>query len=79
VFHALALGLKQVTCPYKFKPEPINKYDGSSNPEEFIQFHHTVIEAAKGDDRVKVNYMPTALIGAARSWIINLSEGTIYN
>jgi hypothetical protein len=28
---------------------------------------------------VKANYPSTALTGAARSWLINLSEGTIYN
>jgi hypothetical protein len=38
-----------------------------------------VIEAVGGDDRIKANYLPMALSGAARSWPINLSEGTIYN
>jgi hypothetical protein len=31
-----------------------------------------------GDDRVKINYLPTALSGVARSWLINLSERSIY-
>jgi hypothetical protein len=56
----------------------IDKYDGSSNPEEFIQVYHTVIEAAGGDDRVKLNYLHMVLYGAARSWLINLPEGSIY-
>jgi hypothetical protein len=56
----------------------IDKYDGSSNPKEFIQVYHTIIEAAGGDDRVKVNYLPTALSGVARSWLINLPDGSIY-
>jgi hypothetical protein len=38
-----------------------------------------VIEAAWGDDRVKDNYLSTVVCGAARSWLINLLEGTIYN
>jgi hypothetical protein len=33
-------------------PGSINMYDGSSNPEEFIQIYHMVIEAAAGDDHV---------------------------
>jgi hypothetical protein len=78
-FHALALTLRQVVWPDKFRPGHIDKYDGSNNPEEFIQVYHTVIEAARGDDRVKANYLPTVLSGAARPWIINLPEGTIYN
>jgi hypothetical protein len=28
--------LRQVVCPEKFKAGHIDKYDGSSNPEEFI-------------------------------------------
>jgi hypothetical protein len=56
----------------------MNKYDGSINPEEFIQAYHTVIEAVRGDDRVKANYLPTVLSGASRSWIINLPEGSIH-
>jgi hypothetical protein len=70
--------LRQVAWPDKFKPGPINKYGGSSNPEEFIQVYHTVIDATGGDDRVKVNYLPMTFTGVARSWLINLSEGSIY-
>jgi hypothetical protein len=51
--------------PKKFKLEHIDKYDGSSNPEEFIQVYHTVIEAAGGDNRVKANYLLTAMSGVA--------------
>jgi hypothetical protein len=56
----------------------IDKYDGYSNPDEFIQVYHTIIEAAGGDDRVKANYLPTTLSGVARSWLINLLKGSIY-
>jgi hypothetical protein len=38
-----------------------------------------VIETPGGDDQVKPSYLPTVLSGAARSWLINLHEGTIYN
>jgi hypothetical protein len=41
--------------------------------------YHTIIEATRCDDRVKDNYLPMALSGVARSWLINLPEGTIYN
>jgi hypothetical protein len=79
MFHALAPELRQVVCSDKFKPRPIDKYDVSSNPEAFIQAYHTVIEVARGDHQLKANYLPMALCGVARSWLINLIEGTIYN
>jgi hypothetical protein len=66
-FRALAAPLRQVIWPEKFKAGHIDKYDGSSNPEEFIQVYHTVIEAAGEDDQVKANYLPTTLSGVTRS------------
>jgi hypothetical protein len=77
-FRALAPSLRQVVWPEKFKVGHINKYDGSSNPEEFIKVYHTVIEATGEDDRVKANYLPTSLSSVARSWLINLPEGSNY-
>jgi hypothetical protein len=77
-FCALAPSLRQVIWPEKFKAGHIDKYDGSSNSKEFIQVYHTVIEAVGGDDWVNANYLPTALSGVARSWLINLPEGSIY-
>jgi hypothetical protein len=76
-FRALAGPLREVQWPAKFKAGHIDQYDGTSNPEEFIQVYHTVIKAAGGDDRVKANFLHTALTGAARSWLINLSEASI--
>jgi hypothetical protein len=77
-FHALAPSLRQVVWPEKFKARHIDKYDGSSNSEEFIQVYHTIIEAAGGIDRVKANYLPTTLSNMTRSWLINLPERSIY-
>jgi hypothetical protein len=76
-FRTLAGPLRQVWWPDKFKTDNIDKYDDSSNPEEFIQMYHTIIEAAGGDDQVKANFLPTALTDAARSWLINLPEGSV--
>jgi hypothetical protein len=67
MFRTLVPRLRQVVWSDKFKPGSINKYDCSSNPEEFIQVYHMIIEDAGGDDRVKANYLPTALTVAARS------------
>jgi hypothetical protein len=76
-FRALVGPLRQVRWPDKFKTGNINWYDGSNNPKEFIQVYQTVIEAAGGDDRVKANFLPTALTGAARSWLINLPKRSV--
>jgi hypothetical protein len=57
-FHALASSLRQVVWLEKFKPRHVDKYDSCSNPEEFIQVYHTIIEATGGDDRVHLQLKP---------------------
>jgi hypothetical protein len=79
VFCALAPKLRQITWPDEFKPGPIDKYDGSNNPEESIQVYHMIIDVAGGDDWVEANCLATTLTGAAKSWLISLPESTIYN
>jgi hypothetical protein len=39
--------------------------------------YQTIIEATEGDDWVKANFLPTALTGATRSWLINLPDGSV--
>jgi hypothetical protein len=71
----LAGPLREVWWPAKFKAgHIIDQYDKSNNPEEFIQVYQTIIKAVRVDDRVKANFLHTALTGAARSWLINLPE-----
>jgi hypothetical protein len=70
----LAGPLREVRWSAKFNAGHIDQYDGSSNPEEFIQVYQIIIEATGGDDRVNANFLHTALTGAPRSWLINLSE-----
>jgi hypothetical protein len=76
-FYALAGPLIQVRLPDKFKTGNIDRYDGSSNTEEFIQVYQIVIEVTGGDDWVMANFLLMALTDAVRSWLINLPEGSI--
>jgi hypothetical protein len=76
-YRALARPLREVRWPNKFKADNIDPYNRSSNPEKFLQVYQTIIEAAGGDDRVKANFLPMVLSNATRSWLINLSEGSI--
>jgi hypothetical protein len=76
-FRALTGPLRQVRWPDKFNAGNIDQYDGYNNPKKFIQVYQTIIEAAGGDDRVKANFLPTALTDVARSWLINLPKGSI--
>ena len=69
--------LRRVRWPEKFRPAPIKKYDGTYNPDKFLQIYTTVVEAVGGTPKVMANYFPTALTGSARSWLMNLPAASI--
>jgi hypothetical protein len=76
---ALADHLRAVTWPSKFRPHLPEKYDGTSNPLEFLQVYVTAITAAGGDTTVMATYFHVALSGPARTWLMNLTPGSIYS
>jgi hypothetical protein len=69
--------LREVRWSNKFKAGNIDQYDSSNNPEESIQVYQMVTVPAGGDNWVNNNFLPTTLISAAGSWLINLPKGSI--
>jgi hypothetical protein len=76
---ALADHLRAATWPSKFRSHLSEKYDGTSNPSEFLQVYITAITAAGGDTTVMATYFHVALSGPARTWLMNLTPGSIYS
>jgi hypothetical protein len=76
---ALADHLRATSWPPKFQPHLPEKYDGTSNPSEFLQVYVTAITAAGGNNAVMATYFHVALSGPARTWLMNLAPGTIYS
>jgi hypothetical protein len=76
---ALADHLRAVTWPSMFWPHLLEKYDGTSNPSDFLQVYVTAITAAGGDTVVMETYFHVALSGPARTWLVNLTLGSIYS
>jgi hypothetical protein len=74
---ALADHLRVVAWPSKFRPHLPEKYDGSTNPSEFLQVYITAITAAGGNDAVMESYFHVALTGPARTWLMNLTPRSI--
>nr|AAK43513.1 putative gag-pol precursor [Oryza sativa Japonica Group]AAP54915.1 retrotransposon protein, putative, Ty3-gypsy subclass [Oryza sativa Japonica Group] len=74
---AFGRSLRDVRWPERFRPGAIEKYDGSTNPEEFLQVYSTVLYAAGADDNALANYLSTALKGSARSWLMHLPPYSI--
>ena len=69
--------LRSVVWPGKFKPNLPPRYDDTPDPAEFLQLYELSIEAANGDEKVMANWFPMALKDGARSWLLNLSAGSV--
>jgi hypothetical protein len=76
---ALADHLRAVSWPPQFRPHLLEKYDGTSNPSEFLQVYVTAITAAGGNTAVMATYFHVALSGPARTWLMNLTPGSVYS
>jgi hypothetical protein len=76
---ALADHLRAASWPPKFRSHLPEKYDGTSNPSEFLQLYITAITAAGGNIAVMATYFHVALSGPARTWLMNLAPGSIYS
>jgi hypothetical protein len=76
---ALADHLRAASWPPKFRPHLPEKYDGTSNPSEFLQVYVTAITTAGGNTAVMATYFHVALSGPTRTWLMNLAPGSIYS
>jgi hypothetical protein len=76
---ALADHLRAASWPPKFRPHLPEKYDRTSNPSEFLQVYITAITAAGGNTTVMATYFHVALSGPARTWLMNITSGSVYS
>jgi hypothetical protein len=58
---ALTRQQRYVVWPDKFKPDIGARYDGTTNPVEFLQLYLVAVQATRGDQRVMANWFPMAL------------------
>jgi hypothetical protein len=58
---ALTRQQRYVVWPDKFKPDITTRYDGTTNPVEFLQLYVIAVQAVRGDQRAMANWFPMAL------------------
>jgi hypothetical protein len=75
---ALADHLRAVTWPPKLLSHLPKKYDCTSNPSKFLQVYVTTITTAGGNTAVMASYFHVALTGPGRTWLMNLTPGSVY-
>ena len=69
--------LRNVVWPSKFKPDLPPRYNGTADPDKFLQLYELSIEAASGDEKIMANWFLMALQDGTRSWLLNLTEGLV--
>jgi hypothetical protein len=76
-YMVLAPYLHMMVWPCKFWLHLPEKYDGSVNSTEFLQIYSTSILAVGGNEAIMANYFSVVLTRMARSWLMNLPEGSL--
>jgi hypothetical protein len=71
-FAALTGPLHRAMWPPRFKPDIGARYDGTSDPVEFLQQYAASIRAAGGDGLVMANWFMMATKGEPRQWLCRL-------
>jgi hypothetical protein len=69
--------LNRVWWPLNFKPSRIEKYDGYTNPADWLEVYQLTIEATSGVSYVIANYLPICLSSLARTWLMGLPTGSV--
>ena len=73
----MARALRQVQWPNKFKPEKPPCYNGTADPLAFLLAYKEAVQKAGGDDRVMANWLPMALTGVPRMWLLHLPAASV--
>ena len=69
--------LRQVEWPPKFRPEMPPRYDDAADPSASLSAYEEAVLEAGGDDKVMANWLPMALTGVPRAWLLNLPRSTV--
>ena len=72
-FLALSPEFRQTSWPKKFKIDVL-RYDGTTNPRDFLQLYSLAAVVVGADEVMMANWFPLALKGDAQSWLLNLPK-----
>ena len=73
----MAPALRQVQWPHKFKAEMPPCYNGATDPLVFLLAYEEAVLKARGDDKVMANWLPMALTGVPRMWLLHLPTASM--
>jgi hypothetical protein len=74
---AFSQDLKRVCWPLNFKPSGIEKFDGCTNPAEWLEVYQLTIKVTGGDSYIMANYLPVYLSSSTKAWLLGLPVGSV--
>ncbi|XP_020202173.1 uncharacterized protein LOC109787969 [Cajanus cajan] len=77
--HPFVDGIMEVPLPTAWKPLNIERYDGTTDPDEHIDAYITQINLYTNNDAIMCRVFLTSLKGAALSWYTQLPSRSIDN
>jgi hypothetical protein len=69
--------LASIRLPHKFKASNHSKYNGKTEPRQWLKIYSQSIELASGDDDIKPLFFSIALETMAFQWFDKLNPGSI--
>jgi hypothetical protein len=76
-FSCFSRWLASIRLPHKYKPSNHSKYDGKTEPKQWLRIYSQSIELARGDDDIKILLFPMALENMPLQWFDKLNPGSI--
>ena len=71
--------LRQVAWPSKFHPIVPVKFEGNTNPKEFLALYTTAMVAARANKKIMANWFPMELKGTDLSWLMHFPKESIHS
>ncbi|XP_020235393.1 uncharacterized protein LOC109815164 [Cajanus cajan] len=75
--HLFVGGFMETPLPFGWKPLNIDRYDGTTDPDEHIDLYITQVNLYTKDDVILCRIFPTSLKGSTLAWYTQLSAGSI--
>ncbi|PKA59431.1 hypothetical protein AXF42_Ash019585 [Apostasia shenzhenica] len=74
---AFSDAIRQASVPEDFKPPRLEVYKGTTDPREHIQGFEAALRYHQRDEAMKCHLLAATLKGAAFTWFIKISKGSI--
>ena len=62
--------LREIVWPASFKPAAVERYDGKTDPVEWLSLYKLAVCTLGGDTFVMANYLSMRLTPSIRSWLL---------